>query len=133
MKLLFPKELIDENLEGFKEKILIARRKDLEDQDASCLIFSCAKPYSQAKDLKQALHGRQPMRIEGEKGVKNTIRAKPLAADAQKKFWPSNFQPGRPLRSREGTAMLGRIDLSRNTEPPARDARTDKKREQWLI
>ncbi|CAA7059168.1 unnamed protein product [Microthlaspi erraticum] len=26
--------------------------------------------YSQAKDLKQALHGRQPMRIEGEKGVK---------------------------------------------------------------
>ncbi|CAA7021659.1 unnamed protein product [Microthlaspi erraticum] len=119
MKLLFPKELIDENLEGFKEKILIARRKDLEDQDASCLhLLLSAKPYSQAKDLKQALHGRQPMRIEGEKGVK-TQSAKTLAADAQKVL-AEQFQPGRPYRSsREGTACSAGY-YARQNRPSAR-------------
>ncbi|CAA7048964.1 unnamed protein product [Microthlaspi erraticum] len=109
-----------------RRKILIARRKDLEDQDASCLyLLLSAKPYSQAKDLKQALHGRQPMRIEGEKGVKT---------QSAPKHWPrtrkSNFGRailiGRPLRSsREGIAVLGRILIARQKR--SRDARTDTK------
>ncbi|CAA7036907.1 unnamed protein product [Microthlaspi erraticum] len=105
MKLLFPKELIDENLEGFKEKILIARRKDLEDQDASCLhLLLSAKPYSQAKDLKQALHGRQPMRIEGEKGVKT---------QSAPNHWPRTRKPVEPGRNGLCSAGL----LYRATKP----------------
>ncbi|CAA7061745.1 unnamed protein product [Microthlaspi erraticum] len=78
-------------------------------KDASCLhLLLSAKPYSQAKDLKQALHGRQPMRRR--KRCENTIRAKTLAADAQKRILAEQFQSGRPLRSsREGKAVLGRI------------------------
>ncbi|CAA7053130.1 unnamed protein product [Microthlaspi erraticum] len=77
-------------------------------KDASCLyLLLSAKPYSQAKDLKQALHGRQPMRRR--KRCENTIRAKPLAADAQK-FWPSNFQPAdRYGRAGKEWLVLGRI------------------------
>ncbi|CAA7050251.1 unnamed protein product [Microthlaspi erraticum] len=101
-------------------------------KDASCLhLLLSAKPYSQAKDLKQALHGRQPMRIEGEKGVKTQSAPKHWPR-TRKKFWPSNFQSGRPYgragkerlcsagvhtrqnrraarTNREGTAAIGRF------------------------
>ncbi|CAA7056294.1 unnamed protein product [Microthlaspi erraticum] len=135
MKLLFPEELIDENLEGFKEKVTrtlklfpkacakghswrdclsscesptrysLQGEKTWRIKDASCLyLLLSAKPYSQAKDLKQALHGRQPMRIEGEKGVK-TQSAPNHWPRTRKEILAEQFQPGRPSRSsREGIA-----------------------------
>ncbi|CAA7038320.1 unnamed protein product [Microthlaspi erraticum] len=58
-------------------------------KDASCLhLLLSAKPYSQAKDLKQALHGRQPMRRR--KRCENTIRAKTIGRGRAKKFGRAN-------------------------------------------
>ncbi|CAA7046334.1 unnamed protein product [Microthlaspi erraticum] len=95
-------------------------------KDASCLhLLLSAKPYSQAKDLKQALHGRQPMRIEGEKGVK-TQSAPNIGRGRAKVILAEQFPTGRPLRSsREGT-LLGRI-IYRATET-VRAARTNRER-----
>ncbi|CAA7030806.1 unnamed protein product [Microthlaspi erraticum] len=97
-------------------------------KDASCLhLLLSAKPYSQAKDLKQALHGRQPMRIEGEKGVKTQSAPNHWPRTRKSEFWPSNFHSGRPRSSREGTAVLGRISLlrdrnrSRGTHEPGKE------------
>ncbi|CAA7058524.1 unnamed protein product [Microthlaspi erraticum] len=90
-------------------------------KDASCLhLLLSAKPYSQAKDLKQALHGRQPMRIEGEKGVKT--QSAPNIGRGRAKILAEQFHSGRPLRSsREGTAyarpdcFIARQEPSRGT------------------
>ncbi|CAA7017829.1 unnamed protein product [Microthlaspi erraticum] len=80
-------------------------------KDASCLhLLLSAKPYSQAKDLKQALHGRQPMRIEGEKGVKT---------QSAPKHWPRTA-------SREGTSRARPDSLTSRQKPFARHARTGK-------
>ncbi|CAA7048858.1 unnamed protein product, partial [Microthlaspi erraticum] len=133
MKLLFPEELIDENLEGFKEKVTRTLKlfpkavvpRDIHGEivypavnhppDTHCkekrlggsrCLLSLSSPerqaYSQAKDLKQALHGRQPMRIEGEKGVKTQSAPKHWPRTRKSEFWPSNsiwptvtVEPGR--------------------------------------
>ncbi|CAA7014776.1 unnamed protein product [Microthlaspi erraticum] len=97
-------------------------------KDASCLhLLLSAKPYSQAKDLKQALHGRQPMRIEGEKGVKTQSAPKHWPR-TRKRILAEQFQSGRPLRSsREGIAVLGRISTCA-TETFARTHEPGKKR-----
>ncbi|CAA7023172.1 unnamed protein product [Microthlaspi erraticum] len=83
-------------------------------KDASCLhLLLSAKPYSQAKDLKQALHGRQPMRIEGEKGVK-TQSAPNHWPRTRKEILAEQFQPGRPSgRAGKERLMLGRISIAR--------------------
>ncbi|CAA7048996.1 unnamed protein product [Microthlaspi erraticum] len=81
-------------------------------KDASCLhLLLSAKPYSQAKDLKQALHGRQPMRIEGEKGVKTQSAPNHWPRTRKRDFgraipiWPTvTVEPGR-------NNVLGRIFL----------------------
>ncbi|CAA7035246.1 unnamed protein product [Microthlaspi erraticum] len=98
-------------------------------KDASCLhLLLSAKPYSQAKDLKQALHGRQPMRIEGEKGVKTQSAPNHWPRTRKSEFWPSNFQSGRPYgRAGKERLMLGRIHSIARQKPFARHARTGKK------
>ncbi|CAA7028553.1 unnamed protein product [Microthlaspi erraticum] len=85
-------------------------------KDASCLhLLLSAKPYSQAKDLKQALHGRQPMRIEGEKGVK-TQSAPNHWPRTRKEIWPSNSnRADRPVEP--GRNGYARPDFYRATKP----------------
>ncbi|CAA7050274.1 unnamed protein product [Microthlaspi erraticum] len=99
-------------------------------KDASCLyLLLSAKPYSQAKDLKQALHGRQPMRIEGEKGVKHNPRqnigrgrAKVILAE-QFSFWPTvTVEPGK------NSSCSAEFTLIARQKPFTRHARTGKKR-----
>ncbi|CAA7013705.1 unnamed protein product [Microthlaspi erraticum] len=61
------------------------------------------------------------------KRCENTIRAKTLAADAQKKFWPSKFQSGRPSRSsREGISRARPDHLLARQKTFERHARTGK-------
>ncbi|CAA7034121.1 unnamed protein product [Microthlaspi erraticum] len=112
----------------------------------SYLLLS-AKPYSQAKDLKQALHGRQPMRIEGEKGVKTQSAPKHWPRTRKSNFgrailiWPTvTVEPGRnsscsagftPLRDRtvrahdctEGTARSAEIFVSERTDRAGRSGK----------
>ncbi|CAA7059704.1 unnamed protein product [Microthlaspi erraticum] len=114
-----------------RRKILIARRKDLEDQDASCLhLLLSAKPYSQAKDLKQALHGRQPMRIEGEKGVKT--QSAPNIGRGRAKvnfgraipFGPTvTVEPGRNSMCSAGFTLSRDRNRSRDTHEPEKIGR----------
>ncbi|CAA7015073.1 unnamed protein product [Microthlaspi erraticum] len=97
-------------------------------KDASCLhLLLSAKPYSQAKDLKQALHGRQPMRIEGEKGVKTQSAPKHWPRTRKSEFWPSNSQSGRPLRSSREGISRARPDHSLRDRNRSR-ARTNRER-----
>ncbi|CAA7050378.1 unnamed protein product [Microthlaspi erraticum] len=73
-----------------------------------------AKPYSQAKDLKQALHGRQPMRIEGEKGVKTQSAPNHWPRTRKREFWPSNSnRADRHGRAGKEWLVLGRITIAR--------------------
>ncbi|CAA7051138.1 unnamed protein product [Microthlaspi erraticum] len=85
-------------------------------KDASCLhLLLSAKPYSQAKDLKQALHGRQPMRIEGEKGVKTQSAPKHWPRTRKKilaeqfSTWPTvTVEPGRNSSCSAGSLQFAR-------------------------
>ncbi|CAA7044872.1 unnamed protein product [Microthlaspi erraticum] len=96
-------------------------------KDASCLhLLLSAKPYSQAKDLKQALHGRQPMRIEGEKGVKT--QSAPNIGRGRAKV---NFGRAISIRADHGRAGKERLcsaGLFIARKPFARHARTGKNR-----
>ncbi|CAA7014891.1 unnamed protein product [Microthlaspi erraticum] len=117
-------------------------------KDASCLhLLLSAKPYSQAKDLKQALHGRQPMRIEGEKGVKTQSAPKHWPRTRKREFWPSNsnladrtVEPGRNkpcsagfllarqkpfahTRTGKETAAIGRNFVSERTDRAGRSGK----------
>ncbi|CAA7020994.1 unnamed protein product [Microthlaspi erraticum] len=95
-------------------------------KDASCLhLLLSAKPYSQAKDLKQALHGRQPMRIEGEKGVKTQSAPKHWPRTRKSEFGRAiPFGPTVPVDpGRNGSRSAGH-DLRDKT---VRAARTDRK------
>ncbi|CAA7040077.1 unnamed protein product [Microthlaspi erraticum] len=95
-------------------------------KDASCLhLLLSAKPYSQAKDLKQALHGRQPMRIEGEKGVK-TQSAPNIGRGRAKVILAEQFH--RADHGRAGKERLCSAGLTCATKPFARHARTGKNR-----
>ncbi|CAA7037486.1 unnamed protein product [Microthlaspi erraticum] len=85
-----------------------------------------AKPYSQAKDLKQALHGRQPMRIEGEKGVKTQSAPKHWPRTRKRNFGRAisnladrTVEPGR-------NSVLGRIDHRATKRSRARTNREEK-------
>ncbi|CAA7039413.1 unnamed protein product [Microthlaspi erraticum] len=92
-------------------------------KDASCLhLLLSAKPYSQAKDLKQALHGRQPMRIEGEKGVKT--QSAPNIGRGRAKILAEQFQPA------DRTVEPGRNGCSAgflSRDKTVRAARTNRK------
>ncbi|CAA7045987.1 unnamed protein product, partial [Microthlaspi erraticum] len=97
-------------------------------KDASSLhLLLSAKPYSQAKDLKQALHGRQPMRIEGEKGVKTQSAPNIGRGRAEKCFGRAiSNRADRAGRAGKERLMLGRIDSIARQKPSAQHARTEK-------
>ncbi|CAA7058466.1 unnamed protein product [Microthlaspi erraticum] len=98
-------------------------------KDASCLhLLLSAKPYSQAKDLKQALHGRQPMRIEGEKGVKTQSAPKHWPRTRKSNFgrailiWPTvTVEPGRNSRARPDS--IARQKTFARTHEPGKKGR----------
>ncbi|CAA7020431.1 unnamed protein product [Microthlaspi erraticum] len=92
-------------------------------KDASCLhLLLSAKPYSQAKDLKQALHGRQPMRIEGEKGVKT--QSAPNIGRGRAKVILAEQISNRADHGRAGKERLARPDyIARQKRRAARTTR----------
>ncbi|CAA7052797.1 unnamed protein product [Microthlaspi erraticum] len=95
-------------------------------KDASCLyLLLSAKPYSQAKDLKQALHGRQPMRIEGEKGVKTQSAPKHWPRTRKRDFGRA-IPSGRPSRSSREGISRARPDFYLRDRKRSRHARTGK-------
>ncbi|CAA7040840.1 unnamed protein product [Microthlaspi erraticum] len=123
MKLLFPKELIDENLEGFKEKVTRTLKlfpKAVVPRDIHGEIVYPAVNHPPDTHCKEKRLGGsrcllspsspecQALQIEGEKGVKTQSAPKHWPR-TRKEILAEQFQPGRPRSSREGTAMLGRI------------------------
>ncbi|CAA7039468.1 unnamed protein product [Microthlaspi erraticum] len=131
MKLLFPKELIDENLEGFKEKVTRTLKlfpKAVVPRDIHGEIVYPAVNHPPDTHCKEKRLGGSRMPLDRRrKRCENTIRAKTLAADAQK-ILAEQFSSGRPLRSsREGMACA-RPDYFARQKPFARHARTGKKR-----
>ncbi|CAA7020850.1 unnamed protein product [Microthlaspi erraticum] len=134
MKLLFPKELIDENLEGFKEKVTRTLKlfpKAVVPRDIHGEIVYPAVNHPPDTHCKEKRLGgsrcllspsspeRQALQIEGEKGVKTQSAPKHWPR-TRKKFWPSNsiwpttVEPGRK-------AVLGRSLLrDRNVRAHAR-------------
>ncbi|CAA7054469.1 unnamed protein product [Microthlaspi erraticum] len=89
-------------------------------KDASSLhLLLSAKPYSQAKDLKQALHGRQPMRIEGEKGVK-TQSAPNIGRGRAKNVLAEQFPTGPtvPVEPGRNSLCSAGLTLSRDRNRP---------------
>ncbi|CAA7021830.1 unnamed protein product [Microthlaspi erraticum] len=106
MKLLFPEELIDENLEGFKERVTRTLKlfpKAVVPRDIHGEIVYPAVNHPPDTHCKEKRLGGSRMPLDRRrKRCENTIRAKTLAADAQKNFGRA-IPTGRPSRSsREG-------------------------------
>ncbi|CAA7045398.1 unnamed protein product [Microthlaspi erraticum] len=141
MKLLFPKELIDENLEGFKEKVTRTLKlfpKAVVPRDIHGEIVYPAVNHPPDTHCKEKRLGgsrcllspsspeRQALQIEGEKGVKTQSAPKHWPR-TRKRILAEQFPTGPTVRSsREGMAVLGRIDLSR--DKTVRAARTNRER-----
>ncbi|CAA7058470.1 unnamed protein product, partial [Microthlaspi erraticum] len=112
MKLLFPEELIDENLEGFKERVTRTLKlfpKAVVPRDIHGEIVYPAVNHPPDTHCKEKRLGGSRMPLDRRrKRCENTIRAKTLAADAQKvilaeqfSFWPTvTVEPGRNSRAR---------------------------------
>ncbi|CAA7055886.1 unnamed protein product [Microthlaspi erraticum] len=128
MKLLFPKELIDENLEGFKEKVTRTLKlfpKAVVPRDIHGEIVYPAVNHPPDTHCKEKRLGgsrcllspsspeRQALQIEGEKGVK-TQSAPNIGRGRAKDFGRANFQSGRPYGRAGKERLLGRTLARQN-------------------
>ncbi|CAA7036494.1 unnamed protein product [Microthlaspi erraticum] len=138
MKLLFPKELIDENLEGFKERVTRTLKlfpKAVVPRDIHGEIVYPAVNHPPDTHCKEKRLGgsrcllspsspeRQALQIEGEKGVKTQSAPKHWPR-TRKRILAEQFSSGRPLRSsREGIArarpdsLIARQNVRATHEP----------------
>ncbi|CAA7024889.1 unnamed protein product [Microthlaspi erraticum] len=130
MKLLFPKELIDENLEGFKEKVTRTLKlfpKAVVPRDIHGEIVYPAVNHPPDTHCKEKRLGGSKMPLDRRrKRCENTIRAKHWPR-TRKEILAEQFQSGRPY-GRAGKEKPCSAGLLHRATETVRAARTNRRR-----